>query len=90
MTVWHPAIWRLPSLVERVRQGGVQEVILALSSTMEGDTDQLLHLPQAAGIKELKISVLSRWHVVGRQVQYTDEITLGRSIVNRIPFSVGL
>lgn len=85
-----PSDLEIASLVERVRQGGVQEVILALSSTMEGDTTNFFIFRKLQEFKELKISVLSRGMSVGDEVQYTDEITLGRSIVNRVPFSVGL
>ena len=77
----------IDSLIERVSKGDVQEIILALPTTMEGDTTNFYiyrHL-QNAGI-DIKITQIARGVAVGNQIEYTDEITLGRSIVNRIDF----
>jgi len=75
------------SLIERVAKGGIEEIILALPTTMEGDTTNfyIYRRIQNAGV-EVKISQIARGVAVGNQIEYTDEITLGRSIVNRIEF----
>lgn len=76
----------IASLVERVSEGGVSEVILALSSTMEGDTTNFFISRKLSAFTEVRLSVLSRGMSVNDELQYTDEATLGRSIVNRVPF----
>lgn len=76
----------IDSLVERVSAGGVEEVILALSSTMEGDTTNFYISRKLADV-EVKLSVIARGISVGNELEYTDEVTLGRSILNRTPFS---
>lgn len=73
------------SLVQRVEQGGVSEVILALSSTMEGDTTNF-YISRKLAPLNVKLSVIARGISVGDELEYTDEVTLGRSIVNRTPF----
>ena len=73
------------SLVQRVEQGGVSEVILAFSSTMEGDTSNFYISRKLASL-DVKLSVIARGISVGDELEYTDEVTLGRSIVNRTPF----
>ena len=77
----------IDSLIERVAKGGVDEIILALPTTMEGDTTNfyIYRRFQNAGI-DVKISQIARGVAVGNQLEYTDEITLGRSIVNRTEF----
>lgn len=77
----------IDSLIERVAKGGIEEIILALPTTMEGDTTNfyIYRRIQNAGV-EVKISQIARGVAVGNQIEYTDEITLGRSIVNRIEF----
>ena len=75
----------LQSLVQRVEQGGVSEVILALSSTMEGDTTNF-YISRKLAPLDVKLSVIARGISVGDELEYTDEVTLGRSIVNRTPF----
>lgn len=80
-----PADLEIDSLVERVRRGGIEEVILALSSTMEGDTTNFYISRKLADI-DVKLSVIARGISVGNELEYTDEVTLGRSIMNRIPF----
>ena len=74
------------SLVERVRAGGVSEVILALSATMEGDTTNFYIFRRLAEF-DVKITMLARGVSVGNEIEYTDELTLGRSILNRTLFS---
>lgn len=80
-----PSDLEIESLVKRVADGGVREVILALSSTMEGDTTNfyIYRKLQASGVK---LSVIARGISVGDELQYADEVTLGRSIVNRTIF----
>lgn len=75
----------IQSLVERVAEGGVSEVILALSSTMEGDTTNFYISRKLANLN-VKLSVIARGISVGDELEYTDEVTLGRSILNRTPF----
>lgn len=79
----------IDSLVERVSKGGIDEIILALPTTMEGDTTNfyIYRRLQNAGLAEMpKLSQIARGVAVGNQLEYTDEITLGRSIVNRTEF----
>ena len=75
----------IQSLVQRVEQGGISEVILALSSTMEGDTTNF-YISRKLAPLDVKLSVIARGISVGDELEYTDEVTLGRSIVNRTPF----
>lgn len=75
----------IQSLVQRVEQGDVSEVILALSSTMEGDTTNF-YISRKLAPLDVKLSVIARGISVGDELEYTDEVTLGRSIVNRTPF----
>ena len=74
------------SLVERVGEGEVKEVILALSPTMEGDTTNFYIFRKLAAADDLRITVIARGISVGDELEYTDEVTLGRSILNRTPF----
>lgn len=74
----------IDSLVKRVAEGNVSEVILALSSTMEGDTTNFYISRQLAPYN-VKVTVIARGISVGNELEYTDEVTLGRSIVNRTP-----
>ncbi len=75
----------IESLVERVKGGGVKEVILALSSTMEGDTTNF-YISRKLAQYDVRLSVIARGISVGDELEYTDEVTLGRSIQNRTPF----
>lgn len=81
-----PSDLEIDSLVDRVKTGDVKEVILALSSTMEGDTTNFYIYRKLADYN-IKLSVIARGISVGDELEYTDEVTLGRSIVNRIPFT---
>ena len=83
-----PSDLEIESLIERVRNGGVDEVILALSSTMEGDTTNFYIYRRLQDIPDIKVTTLARGISINDELQYTDEVTLGRSIVNRIPFSL--
>ena len=75
----------IDSLVERTDEGGVKEVILALASTMEGDTTNF-YISRKLKDKDVKLSIIARGISVGDELEYTDEVTLGRSILNRTPF----
>ncbi len=77
---------QIDSLVERVKAGGISEVILALSTTMEGDTTNF-YIYRKLDPLGVKLSIIARGIAVGDELEYADEVTLGRSIVNRTPFS---
>ena len=77
-----PGDVEIDSLVERVKAGGINEVILALSSTMEGDTTNY-YISRKLSEYPVKLSVIARGISVGGEIEYTDEVTLGRSILNR-------
>lgn len=80
-----PSDLEIDSLVKRVEEEGVREVILALSPTMEGDTTNFYIFRKLAPY-DVSISIIARGVSVGNELEYTDEVTLGRSIVNRTPF----
>jgi recombination protein RecR len=82
-----PSDLQIQSLVERVGQGGVNEVILALSSTMEGDATNFYIFRRLSKFPDLRLTVLARGMSINDELQYTDEVTLGRSLVNRVPFT---
>jgi len=81
-----PQNLEIASLVERVAAGGVAEVILALSPTMEGDTTNFFisRKLQQFGVK---LSVIARGVTIGNNLEYADELSLGRSILDRTPFT---
>ena len=83
-----PSDLEIASLVDRVAGGGVKEVILALSPTMEGDTTNF-YLFRKLAPYDVTVSVIARGVSVGGELEYTDEVTLGRSILNRTPFETG-
>ena len=80
-----PSQLTIDSLIEKVKSGNISEIIFALSSTMEGDTTNFYIYKQ---LKDLNIitSTIARGISVGDELEYADEVTLGRSIVNRVPF----
>ena len=80
-----PADIEIDSLIQRVAEGTVQEVILALSPTMEGDTTNF-YLYRKLAPTGVKVSVIARGIAVGNELEYADEVTLGRSITNRTLF----
>lgn len=80
-----PSQLKISSLVEKVKSGQVEEVIFALSSTMEGDTTNFYIYKQIAG-SSVVMSTIARGIAVGDELEYADEVTLGRSILHRIPF----
>ncbi|MEZ4796059.1 MAG: recombination mediator RecR [Flavobacteriaceae bacterium] len=79
----------IASLVEKVKQGDIKELIFALSSTMEGDTTNFYIYRQIQDYNVIT-STIARGISVGDELEYADEITLGRSITNRIPFEISL
>jgi recombination protein RecR len=80
-----PSDIEINSLVERVKEGGIREVILALSATMEGDTTNF-YIYRKLQPFDVKVSIIARGVSIGDEIEYADEITLGRSIINRTPF----
>ena len=78
---------QIKSLVEKIALGGVSEIIFAISPTIEGDTTNFYIYKQIKGF-DVKISTIARGIPVGDALEYTDEVTLGRSILQRIPFEV--
>ncbi len=81
-----PGDLEIESLVQRVSEGEIKEVILALSATMEGDTTNFYIFRKLAPY-DVKITIIARGVSIGDELEYADEITLGRSIMNRIPFN---
>ena len=84
-----PGDLQIESLVQRVNSGGVSEVILALSTTMEGDSTNF-YIYRKLAPTGVRLSVIARGIAVGDELEYADEVTLGRSIVNRTPFQGNL
>lgn len=81
-----PSDIEIDSLVKRVQQEGIKEVILALSATMEGDTTNF-YIFRRLSDSPVRVTILARGVSIGGELEYTDELTLGRSILHRIPFS---
>lgn len=81
-----PSDLEIASLEERVKKGEVEEVILALSATMEGDTTNFYIFRKLAPYN-IKVSIIARGVSIGDEIEYADEVTLGRSIINRTPFN---
>ncbi|GAA3786014.1 recombination mediator RecR [Corallibacter vietnamensis] len=79
----------IQTLVDKVKEGTVKELIFALGSTMEGDTTNFYIYKQIQDF-EITTSTIARGISVGNELEYTDEVTLGRSIINRIPFESSL
>ncbi len=73
------------SLIERANSGELEEIILALPTTMEGDTTNF-YINRKLNNSDVKVTILARGVAIGDELQYTDEITLGQSIINRKPF----
>lgn len=84
-----PADLNVDSLIKRVQEGEVKEVILALSATMEGDTT-IFYLYKKLKDSGVSISTIARGIAFGGQLEYVDEITLGRSIATRVPYENSL
>lgn len=81
-----PSDIEIDSLISRVAEGNIQEVILALNPTIQGDTTNYYIFRKLAPYN-VDVTILARGLSIGNELEYTDEITLGRSIHNRIPFS---
>jgi recombination protein RecR len=79
----------ISSLIEKVKSENISELIFALSATMEGDTTNFYIFRQIQDIK-IKITTIARGVSVGNELEFTDEVTLGRSIIKRIPFENSL
>lgn len=84
-----PADIEIESLIRRVEKGEVIEIILALSTTMEGDTTNF-YIFRKLKDKEVRVTTLARGVSVGDELEYTDEITLGRSLANRVPYETSM
>ena len=84
-----PQDLKIASLVSKAKQGQLNELIFALSSTMEGDTTNFYIYKQLEGL-DISTSTIARGIAVGDELEYADEVTLGRSILNRIPFEGSL
>ena len=84
-----PQDLNITPLIEKAKQGKISEMIFALSPTMEGDTTNFYIYKQLQGL-EVKTSTIARGIAVGDELEYADEVTLGRSILNRIPFENSL
>jgi recombination protein RecR len=84
-----PSQLKITSLVEKVKEGRVSEIIFALSSTMEGDTTNFYIYKQLKDFA-VKMSTIARGISVGDELEYADEITLGRSLLHRIPFETAI
>ena len=82
-----PGELEIQSLLDRVEEGGVKEIILALSSTMEGDTTNFFIYRKLIKHPEVSLTVLARGLSINDELQYTDEVTLGRSLACRVPFT---
>ncbi len=80
-----PGDLTINKLIDRLRESEVYEVILALSATIEGDTTSFYIFKQMKGL-EIKVSTIARGVSVGDELEYADEVTLGRSIINRLPY----
>ena len=83
-----PSQLNITTLVEKVKSGNVSEIIFALSSTMEGDTTNFYIYKQIAD-RSIIISTIARGISVGDELEFADEVTLGRSILHRVPFEKG-
>jgi recombination protein RecR len=84
-----PQNLNIDSLVEKVKNDTIEELIFALSSTMEGDTTNF-YIFKSLKDYNIKISTIARGIAVGDELEYADEVTLGRSIINRVPFENSL
>ncbi|WP_372975168.1 recombination mediator RecR [Muriicola sp.] len=84
-----PQDLNISSLVEKVKSGEIRELIFAMSSTMEGDTTNFYIYKQIQD-REVRTSTIARGIAVGDELEYADEITLGRSVLHRIPFETSL
>lgn len=84
-----PEQLQIDSLIDRVAAGRVAEIIFALSATMEGETTSFYIYRRLAGV-DVKLTQLARGVSVGNEIEFTDELTLGRSLIDRTPFADSL
>jgi recombination protein RecR len=84
-----PSDLTIANLISRIETGTVSEIILALSTTMEGDTTNF-YLFKKLSAHPVKITTIARGVAIGDELEYTDQVTLGRSIINRTPFETTL
>lgn len=84
-----PSQLNISTLIEKVKTKTIEEIIFALSSTMEGDTTNFYIFKQVK-IYDIKTSTIARGIAVGDELEYADEVTLGRSIVQRVPFDISV
>lgn len=84
-----PSDLNVEPLVKRIHEGGIKEVIMALSATMEGDTT-IFYLYKRLKELNVKVTTLARGVAFGGEIEYVDELTLGRSILSRIPYENSL
>ena len=82
-----PSELEIDSLVRRVAEGGIDEVIFALNPTMEGDTTNFYISRRLKAFENVKLTTLARGIAIGDNLEYADEITLGRSLLNRVPLT---
>ena len=86
---WWPNQLNIDSLIEKVKNSEISELIFALSATMEGDTTNF-YIYRLLNDHKITITTIARGVSVGNELEYTDEVTLGRSIIKRIPFENSL
>ena len=84
-----PSQLKIKTLIDKIKNGNINEVIFALSSTMEGDTTNFYIYKQIKGFN-VKTSTIARGVAIGDELEYADEVTLGRSLLHRIPFETSL
>ena len=83
-----PGDLHIPSLVERIEKEHIREVIFALSATIEGDTTGYYIYKKLKNKEQLTVSTIAKGISIGNDLEYTDELTLGRSIINRVKFNL--
>ena len=84
-----PGDLNIDALIDRVKAGDIKEIIFALSGTIEGDTTSY-YIFKKLGTNNIPVSTIARGISVGDELEYADEVTLGRSIMNRMPYQTGL
>jgi recombination protein RecR len=80
-----PSVLNIDSLMDRVGQGEIKEIIMAISPTIEGETT-IYYISKKLALHEVKITILARGISFGGELEYADEVTLGRSIMQRVPY----
>ncbi|NQX98185.1 MAG: toprim domain-containing protein, partial [Flavobacteriales bacterium] len=80
-----PSDIKIPELIRRITESQPKEIIMALSTTMEGDATNFYIYKKLAHLN-IEVTTIARGVGIGDEIEYTDELTLGRSLLNRIPF----